>query len=114
MTSSFEFCKLIDAQRTVEAEREAIKREFEEYFKQLKQFLAGEISKNNQCESHRERESNEFDRQTESQLCQTDKQTDRSSEPVSEKDNKNRQTNEHTEKCDREKDRHTENVNVYK
>ena len=34
--------------------------------KYIKQFLAG---KNNQCESQRERESNEFDRQTESQLC---------------------------------------------
>ena len=107
--------------------------------KYIKQFLAG---KNNQCESQRERESNEFDRQTESQSCQTDKQTDknserqreresnefdrqtesqlcqtdkqtvRSSEPASEKDNGNRQTIEHTEKCDSERDRHTHETSM--
>ena len=80
----------------------------------IKQFLTGKTSKSDQCESQRERESNEFDRQTESQLCQTDKQTVRSREPASEKDNENRQTNEHTEKCERERDRHTGNISVYK
>ena len=110
--------------------------------KYIKHFLAGKTSKSNHCESHRERESNEserqiesqscqtdkqidrsserrreresneFDRQTESQLCQTDKQTVRCSEPASEKDNGNRQTIEHTEKCDSERDRHTHETSM--
>ena len=109
---------------------------------QLERMIAGKKSKNDQCESQRERESNELDRQTESQLCQTDKQTDRSSErqreresnefdrqtesqlcqtdkqtvrssePASEKDNGNRQTIEHTEKCDSERDRHTHETSM--
>ena len=40
-----------------------------EHEKYIQQNLAGEISKSNQCESHRERESNEVYRQTENQLC---------------------------------------------
>ena len=66
----------------------------------VKQFLTGKTSKRDQGESQRERESNEFDRQTESQPCQTDKQTDRSSERQRE-----RESNEF--------DRQTERVNCW-